>query len=1005
MGTATTFLSLALARLGHDVEILVGVNRLDALDPYWRALYARAGVQLREAPPIDERIEPWEFRHSHAIALGLQARPSDVVIAPDFGAAGLVALQLRETDVALADTLFVTFCHGPRRYVMDVNGVAGPNDLRNLLAVGVHEQACVELSDVIVSPSRYLLNWMRRAGWTLPERTFVIPYFTRSSATGEQPSRAGTSPGAALERLAFFGRVDERKGLLPFTAGLNRLDPLLLERVELEFVGRTSQTWTPERVEHLLTRETKDALRGVSFASTLDQPEALARLSRPGTVAVLPSLEENSPNAIYECLETGIPFLASNVGGVPELIHAEDRARTLFPPTADGVADALRRLLTDGTVPQPVRPAFAFETSSQAWDEVVRLHPTARPARDHVDTSSFVVVSDDAVDPDQATIEALARAQAATGADAITCGTRVGNAVHLFVGEPRGLGAVENGYGTLALVRSSLIRDASLQIPVWSLLARVAASGARIVSIPEPLAEQRTPPANVESDPDVALRAVQELERALPPPVRALARVSAGLAAHAGEQSAPAGRRRLWPLAVLMLTLAGATLRFATLGRQSYWYDELATVAVLRHSFGGMLHAVATREATPYLYYVLAWPWTRLFGLHETALRSLSALAGTLTIPATYAAGRAFVSRRAGVIAAALVAFNPFLVWYSQEARAYALLVLFAALSLVFLARRNLVWWATTAALAVATHYFAVFIVAAEAVVLLAHLRRRALLAVGAPVAVAIAEIPLLAKQHTNGGNLSDTSLVRRIAGTPKDLVVGYSFPAEAAGTAIAIVLVLVGVVLAARRGARVPLAIAIAALVVPIVVAVGGADYVVARNLIAVTIPAAIFLAAGYASRRIGFAAAAALCVLSLAIVVAVAADRLYGRTDWRGAAHALGRATAPRAIVTTPTIDGTLWRPYVAGLEQPQTLRVREIDVVGLATQGGFSAGAVKPPPAAARPSPPSFHLADTRSTPTYSLVRYVSPVTRPISAQDLARLALAASPAAVFYQDSRR
>ena len=50
----------------------------------------------------------------------------------------------------------------------------------------------------------------------------------------------------------------------------------------------------------------------------------------------MPSLQENSPNTVYECLEQGIPFIASNVGGVPELIAPDDHARVLFEPTRRG---------------------------------------------------------------------------------------------------------------------------------------------------------------------------------------------------------------------------------------------------------------------------------------------------------------------------------------------------------------------------------------------------------------------------------------------------------------------------------------------------------------------------------------------------------------------------------------------------------------------------------------------------------------------------------------------
>src|SRR5918995_6488042 len=111
------------------------------------------------------------------------------------------------------------------------------------------------------------------------------------------------------------------------------------------------------------------------------------------------------------------------------------------------------------------------------------------------------------------------------------------------------------------------------------------------------------------------------------------------------------------------LTVLGALLRFVTLGDQSYWGDEGVTVALVRMGFGDMLDTIPKSESTPPLYYALAWVWTRALGSSEEwGLRSLSALAGTATIPVLYAAATTLTSRpRIGLIAAALAATSPLL--------------------------------------------------------------------------------------------------------------------------------------------------------------------------------------------------------------------------------------------------------------------------------------------------------------------------------------------------------
>src|SRR3954452_11162096 len=111
------------------------------------------------------------------------------------------------------------------------------------------------------------------------------------------------------------------------------------------------------------------------------------------------------------------------------------------------------------------------------------------------------------------------------------------------------------------------------------------------------------------------------------------------------------------------ITIAGALLRVLTLDVQSYWLDEGATVNILHKGFGHMFSAIASGESTPPLYYVVAWLWAKAFGTGEVGLRSLSALFGTATIPVAYLLGRDLIGRRTGLVAAALCAFNPLLIW------------------------------------------------------------------------------------------------------------------------------------------------------------------------------------------------------------------------------------------------------------------------------------------------------------------------------------------------------
>jgi mannosyltransferase len=466
--------------------------------------------------------------------------------------------------------------------------------------------------------------------------------------------------------------------------------------------------------------------------------------------------------------------------------------------------------------------------------------------------------------------------------------------------------------------------------------------------------------------------------------------------------------RRTW-IAVLALTALGAVLRFATLDRQSFWLDELVTVSLLRLDFGSMVDAIPESEATPYLYYVLAWGWVQVFGIGEVGLRSFSALAGAAIVPVTYGAGAVLVSRRTGLVAAALVSVHPFLVWYAQEARSYSLVALLAGCAVLFFGyalRAKPGWallgWAIASSLAIATHYFAVPLVVGEALWLLARSPARLLAALASllPLAVLVAHVPLLLDQRGAGEAVTEASLFSRVAGVPKGLIVGYSFPAEVAGSVLAGVLLLVGLVLLAvrsprdvRRQALVPGTLALLPIAVPLVLALAGADYLIVRNTILAIVPAAICLAAGYVANRLGLVAASVLCALLVAITLSVSLDARYGRTDWRGAAERLATADTERAIVVTPFMSRSLWSPYFPGLAEPdvEAPRVQESAVLGLATDGGFSGGAVEPPDVEPPVPPSGFELTDGERTSTYTLFLYRARTPTPISTSALVDLRL--------------
>lgn len=172
---------------------------------------------------------------------------------------------------------------------------------------------------------------------------------------------------------------------------------------------------------------------------------------------------------------------------------------------------------------------------------------------------------------------------------------------------------------------------------------------------------------------------------------------------------------------LLLLTIAGAWLRLSHLGAKSLWIDEGATVALSRASWQHFAwvwwHGEANLQT---IYFLLMRGWIHL-GDSEAWLRLPSALFGIAAIPLLYVLARKFMRVEAALAAAALLAFSPGHVYYSQEARGYTLAILMVLLSTYFFVRaveqcqrKDWTWWMVISTLAFYCHDFTALVLVAQ---------------------------------------------------------------------------------------------------------------------------------------------------------------------------------------------------------------------------------------------------------------------------------------------------
>jgi len=164
---------------------------------------------------------------------------------------------------------------------------------------------------------------------------------------------------------------------------------------------------------------------------------------------------------------------------------------------------------------------------------------------------------------------------------------------------------------------------------------------------------------------------------------------------------------------LMVLVVLAAIVRFWQLGAESLWIDEAWSYFVSQQPW----HLIPFMDVHPPVFYWFLKAWTPPgAGVDEAMLRVPSALFGIATIPLVFMLGKRIGNDFVGMIAAFMMAFSTFAIYYSQEARQYAIVTFFFCVFLLIyleaIERKNWKIWALAgglAALCMYTHWFLFF--------------------------------------------------------------------------------------------------------------------------------------------------------------------------------------------------------------------------------------------------------------------------------------------------------
>lgn len=406
-------LAFQLADAGHDVTLLYTSptrHQEDLSD--WVAYYKEHEVKLVSLPEPEVRaaagVVSQGGQSSYAVLEWLRANePFDVVHAPEMGGDLYHSLWAKRSALALQGTTFVVSTHGGHWWSAEGNFRVF-DEISSLLRAQ-QELRCIELADVVVSPSQYMLNWLESHEVVLPDRTFVWP-----NPLDETENQRSPSGGRSVRGVAYVGELDARAGVHHFLHALRRFGRKQLRELPIWFLGDRSPLFDFDAALQALQDERRGLM--INVRTGLNNEEIGSLLLTEELLTVSPALEEDASLVVSTCISGGIPLVATDVGGVRELLDPSSH-EILCRPMPYDIAVAIEQALENGgTVPVAAHDA---DVTNSVWRDWHAAQPEGRPfvraaeeSRDHqpeVGDVTVCVVHHDQADILPLALDALAR--------------------------------------------------------------------------------------------------------------------------------------------------------------------------------------------------------------------------------------------------------------------------------------------------------------------------------------------------------------------------------------------------------------------------------------------------------------------------------------------------------------------------------------------------------------------------------------------------------------------
>ncbi|MCT4565408.1 MAG: glycosyltransferase family 4 protein [Maledivibacter sp.] len=359
VGTHAYHLAQVLVENNYETTVLYTGVCENKSNEYWIEYFRKINVeyvQLDRSLNKDFKVYSgnWFMERSQFVYEFLVKNNYDYIHFQEILANGFKTIYSKKNNNEFQNTLITVTMHGSIEWVKQAMKWVNSGPVFHPKHESC-ERYCCENCDLLISPSNYMFKWAMENGWKLADNRMVIPYCFNNLL------KTNVDKNIDLEHLIFYGRLETRKGLEIFCKGILKViqnHKHLINKVS--FVGKKgimNDISGDNYIKSIL--EGKDIYYHIY--DDFDSFEAIEYLKQQNGVVVIPSLMENYPYTIIESIENNIAFIASDVGGIPELVDES----ILFKPNPECLKDKI--LYLNEVSFEKVKHKYSNKYAKEKW--------------------------------------------------------------------------------------------------------------------------------------------------------------------------------------------------------------------------------------------------------------------------------------------------------------------------------------------------------------------------------------------------------------------------------------------------------------------------------------------------------------------------------------------------------------------------------------------------------------------------------------------------------------